>query len=64
MSKHMEVIMVHIAKDNQHTHMSKNEGRKRHGDKALEALLSEFGQLYKYNIVDSQHTDDLSKEVR
>ena len=30
----------------------------------MEALLSEFGQIHKYDTFDPQHIDDLPKDVR
>ena len=42
MSNFMNVIMLHITKDDKHAQVSVKEGLKRPGDKALEALLKEF----------------------
>ena len=53
MSKLMDLIMLNIGKDDRHTQVSVNEDIKRHGDKALEVLLSEFSQLHKYDLTHS-----------
>jgi len=55
MNKHMEVIMAHVKKIDKHAQVSVNKEITRHGDKALEALLSEFGQLNNYNTFDPQY---------
>ena len=44
--------------------MSVPKDIKRHGEKALEALLSEFGQIYNYDTVQPQRTDALTPAQR
>ena len=56
--------MAHVAKSDKHAQVSVNKGIKRHGDKALETLLSEFGQLQNHNTFDPQHMQYLPIEVR
>ena len=40
-------IMSQIQKSDKHAHISVNKGIKRHGEKAINSLLLEFGQLHK-----------------
>ena len=64
MSKLMDIIIAHVTKDDKHAQASVNDGIKRHGNKALEALLSEFMQLRKHNIFDPQHMNNLPKNTK
>ena len=64
MNKFMDIIMLQLGKDDKHAQVSVKEGLKRHGDKALTALLKEFGQLHKYDKLDPQIIDNLSFEKR
>ena len=60
----MGVIMVHLEKDNKHAYVSVNKGIKMHDEKAVEALLSEFGQIHKYDTFDPQRIGDFPKDVK
>ena len=56
--------MAHVAKDSKHAHVSMNKGVKRHGEKAVEALLSEFGQIHNYDTFDPQRIENLPSDVK
>ena len=62
MSKFMDIIMLQVTKDDKHAQVSVPEGIRRHGDKALDALLKEFGQVHKYDTFDPQHMHKLTPE--
>ena len=49
LSQAMNVIFAQIAKNDRHAQVSVNKGIRRHGDKALEALLSEFSQIHNHD---------------
>ena len=60
----MDIIMTQVSNDDTHAQISVKEGLKRHGDRALQALLKEFGQIHKYNTFDQQHVKDLTPEMK
>ena len=64
MNKLMCLIMAHMTKDDKHAHVSMNKGIKRHGDRAVEALLYEFGQIHKYDTFDPQVMEDIPNDIR
>ena len=64
MNKLMDVIMAHLANYSKHAHVSVNKGVKIHSGKVVEALLSEFDQIHKYDTFDPQHIDELPEDVR
>ena len=64
MSKFMNIIMLQITKDDKYAQVLVKEGLKKHGDKALEALLKEFGKLHKYDTFDPQYMDKLTPEMK
>ena len=60
----MDVIMLQLSKEDKHAQVSIKEGIKRHGDRAMEALLKEFGQLHKYNTFDPQRANQLTQDMK
>ena len=64
MSMFVDVIMTQLSKGDKHAQVSIKEGLKRHGDRDLDALLKEFGQLYKHNTFDPQDISILTPEMR
>ena len=52
-----------MLKSHKNTHVYISEGIKRHGEKEMNALLSRFGQLHKYNTFDPQPIENLTNEV-
>ena len=55
---------VQIAKNNKYDQVSVNKGIMRHGDKALEALLSEFSQIHNHDTFSPQMASKLTAEQR
>ena len=53
-------IFSQIAKHDKYAQMSVSKGMKRHGEKALEALLSEFGQIHGHDTFLPQMVDTLT----
>ena len=60
----MGIIMAHVSKHDTHTHVSVHKGIRRHGDEALYALLSEFGKIHRYDILEHLDTSKLLAEVK
>ena len=58
------IIMVHVSKNDKHTHVSVNEGIRRHGDEALHILLSEFGQIHRHDTFEHLDISKLLAEVK
>ena len=44
----MGTVFAQITRKDKHAQSSVPKGRERHGEKALNALLSEFGQIHKH----------------
>ena len=55
---------VQIAKNNKYDQVSVNKGIRRHGDKALEALSSEFSQIHNHDTFSPQMASKLTAEQR
>ena len=53
-----------MAKNDKHTQMSVDKGVRRYGELALDALLSEFGQIHKYDTFIPQMVKDLTYKQR
>ena len=60
----MGIILAQTTRKDKHAHVSVNEGIRRHGDEALHALLSEFGQIHKHDTFEPLDIDSISKEVK
>ena len=55
-------MFTQIGNHDKYSQMSVSKGIKRHGDKALDALLSEFGQIHKHDTFIPQHANKLTFE--
>ena len=56
--------MAHVAKNDRHAQVSVAKCIKIHGDRAVEAMLSKFGQIHKYDTFDPQVMEDIPKDIR
>ena len=57
-------MFTQIGNHDKYSQMSVSKGIKRHGDKALDALQSEFGQIHKHDTFIPQHANQLTFEQR
>ena len=60
----VQVVFAPIVKKYKYAQIPVNKGVKMHGDKALEALLFEFGQIHRHDIFIPQMAKDLTVEQR
>ena len=64
LSMFMDVIMTQLSKGDKHAQVSIKEGLKRHGDRALDALLKDLGQLHKHDTFDPQDIIGLTSGMK
>ena len=64
LTKIVGTMFAQIANHDKYSQMSVSKGIKRHGDKALDALLSEFGQIHKHDTFIPQYANKLTFEQR
>ena len=60
----MAITMAHISSATKHDQVSVEEGIRRFGDKAIEAVLSEYAQLNDKNVFKSRFANELSSKQK
>ena len=58
------IVMTQMSKHDKYAQVSVKEGIQRHGQKAIDAVLTEYAQLNDRNILEPKHAHELDKEAK